>query len=86
MTVTALRKPSAAVVPYWDMLKKLSNPVKMELVALLSDSVAFGNVKAKEHELTEKEKDRLFESLCGCWVDAPDAERMHTNETYSSCL
>ena len=76
MTVTALRKPSAAVVPYWDMLKKLSNPVKMELVALLSDSVAFGNVKAKEHELTEEERKAGLMSLAGCWVGDPDAERM----------
>lgn len=77
MTTVALRKPSSASAPYWGMLKGLSKPVKIELVALLSDSVAFEDEVVEEPELTEEEKDRLFESLAGCWADDPeDAARM----------
>ena len=66
-----------ASAPYWGMLKGLSKPVKIELVALLSESVAFEDEATEEPELTEEEKDRLFESLAGCWADDPeDAARM----------
>ena len=66
-----------ASAPYWGMLKGLSKPVKIELVALLSESVAFEDEVAGEPELNEEEKDRLFESLAGCWADDPeDAARM----------
>ncbi len=39
MRTSLLRKPSAIAAPYWGMLKKLSNPIKLELVVLLSESM-----------------------------------------------
>lgn len=78
MATNVLRKPSVRTAPYWGMLRGLSNPVKLELVVLLSESLEDSVAAATdEAELTEDEKDRLFDSLCGCWADDPeDAARM----------
>ena len=80
MTANVLRKPSVSAAPYWGMLRGLSNPVKLELVVLLSESMEdWGKVATTDTPtpLTEEEKDRLFDSLCGCWADDPeDAARM----------
>ena len=78
MRTNVLRKPSVRTAPYWGMLRGLSNPVKLELVVLLSESLEDSVAAATdEAELTEEEKDRLFDSLCGCWADDPeDAARM----------
>lgn len=70
--------PSPISLRYWDMLKGLNDTVKMELVALLSNSVAYKKEEVVS-DLSEEEKDRRFSSLCGCWTDNPeDAERMET--------
>ena len=75
MTGNVLTPQSPISLKYWEMLKNLSDNVKMELVALLSSSIV--NKEVKEPELTEEEKDREFWSLCGCWKDDPeDAARM----------
>lgn len=59
------------------MLKGLSKPVKIELVALLSDSVAFEDEAVEEPELTEEERKEGLMSHAGCWADDPeDAARM----------
>lgn len=61
---------------YWDMLKDLSRPVKLELAAMLTASLAY-KVDMASGEMTKEEKDREFRSLCGCWKDDPeDAARM----------
>lgn len=76
MTGNVITPQSPISLKYWDMLKNLSDSVKMELVALLSSSIV-NKKEAKEPELTEEEKDREFWSLCGCWKDDPeDAARM----------
>lgn len=63
--------------PYWGILQGLSKPLKLELVVLLSESMTFGDDNATELEMTETSKDKLFESLCGCWASDPeDAARM----------
>ena len=55
------------------MLKGQYDTVKMELVALLSNSVVY----KVEFELSEEEKYRKFSALCGCRADNPeDAARM----------
>ena len=69
MNGTVLRKPSATSAPYWGMLRGLSRPVKLELVALLSDSLAFGDEETVEQELTEEERKDGLMSLAGCWAD-----------------
>ena len=75
MNGMTLNTPSPISLKYWDMLKSLSDTVKMELVAMLSNSVVYKE-KAEEPELTEEEKEKEFWSLCGCWKDDPDAAIM----------
>ena len=76
MNGRVLTTPSPVSLQYWDMLKGLNDTVKMELVALLSNSVVYKKESA-ESELSEDEKDRRFSSLCGCWADnLEDAARM----------
>ena len=76
MNGMSLTSPSPISLRYWDMLKSLSDTVKMELVAMLSTSVVNKEV-AEEPELTEEERKHELLSLAGCWADDPeDAERM----------
>ena len=76
MDGNVLSTQSPVALQYWNMLKNLSDNVKMELAAMLTTSLAYRDELA-EPELTEEEKDREFWSLCGCWKDAPgDAARM----------
>ena len=76
MNGTVLTPRSPISLQYWDMLKNLSDTVKMELVALLSTSVV-SKEEVNELEMTEEEKEKDFWSLCGCWADDPeDAARM----------
>ena len=78
MTGNVLRKPSAKTAPYWGMLRGLSTPMKLELLVLLSESMEENAANTtSEVELTEEDKDRLFDSLCGCWTTDPeDGARM----------
>ena len=77
-----LRKPSARTAPYWGMLRGLSNPVKLELVVLLSESMEETNEIAVPQEietpkLSKEERKRKLMALAGCWADDPeDAARM----------
>lgn len=76
MNGMSLTSPSPISLRYWDMLKSLSDTVKMELVAMLSTSVVNKEV-VEEPELTEEERKRELLSLAGCWADDPeDAARM----------
>ena len=76
MNGMSLTSPSPISLRYWDMLKSLSDTVKMELVAMLSTSVVNKEV-AEEPELTEEERKHELLSLAGCWADDPeDAARM----------
>ena len=76
MNGRAFTTPSAVSLQYWNMLKGLNDTVKMELVALLSNSVVYKK-ETVEPELSEEEKDRKFSSLCGCWADdLEDAAQM----------
>lgn len=76
MNGTVLTHHSPISLRYWEMLKGLSDSVKMELVALLSTSIV-NKDEVAESEMTDEEKEREFWSLCGCWKDDPeDAARM----------
>ena len=75
MNGTVLTPHSPISLRYWDMLKGLSDSVKMELVELLSASIV-SKEEATEPEMTDEEKDKDFWSLCGCWKDDPDAAVM----------
>ena len=37
-------------IPYWNILKNLSDNVKLELISLLSDSLLHREVKAKDYK------------------------------------
>ena len=75
MNGMSLNSPSPISLKYWDMLKSLSDTVKMELVAMLSNSVVYKE-KIEEPELTEEERKRDLLSLAGCWKDDPDGAIM----------
>lgn len=66
MRTSLLRKPSAIAAPYWGMLKKLSNPIKLELVVLLSESM-----EKLEDEPTsaEEEKGNTLDKGNGNWKE-----------------
>ena len=76
MNVRIMPTQSPISLRYWGMLKDLSDPVKMELVALLSTSIVSKEKEVVEPEMTEEEKEKEFWSLCGCWKDDPDAAIM----------
>lgn len=74
MRTSLLRKPSAIAAPYWGMLKKLSNPIKLELVVLLSESME----KLEDEPDSSKENDKaLLDSalakFSGDWGGDKDA-------------
>ena len=76
MNGMTLNTPSPISLKYWGMLKNLSDNVKLELVAMLSNAVVYKE-KVEEPELTEEERKRELLSLAGCWADDPeDAARM----------
>jgi len=57
MRTNVLRKPSARTAPYWGMLQGLSNPMKLELMVLLSESMENSvTAMTDETELTEEER------------------------------
>ena len=56
MRTSLLRKPSAIAAPYWGMLKKLSNSIKLELVVLLSESME----KLEDEPDSSKENDKAL--------------------------
>lgn len=74
MRTSLLRKPSAIAAPYWGMLKKLSNSIKLELVVLLSESME----KLEDEPDSSKENDKaLLDSalakFSGDWGGEKDA-------------
>ncbi len=73
-----MREPSPVAAPYWGKLSNLSDPVKLQLMVLLGESMKiYTDNTDEEHRLTEIEKERQFRSLRGCWADDPeDAARM----------
>lgn len=41
-------------IPYWNILKNLSDNVKLELISLLSDSLLHREVKAKDEHWADQ--------------------------------
>ena len=77
MDGNVLTTQSPVALQYWNMLKNLSDNVKMELAAMLTTSLAYREELAEPELTEEEEKDREFWSLCGCWKDdQEDAARM----------
>lgn len=65
-------------VPYWGMLKNLDDTVKLELIALLSDSVAHKPTvdDAEPYPLNKEERKSGLLSMAGCWKDDEDTDQM----------
>ena len=72
MTANVLRKPSAKTAPYWGMLRNLSNPVKLELVVLLSESME-DSVSAMTDETEERKVETDSNRLAGVLADRNNA-------------
>jgi len=49
---------------YWSMVKNMDNNLKLELVAMLVDSV-----RERPAVVDEEELERGFRSLAGCWAN-----------------
>jgi hypothetical protein len=49
---------------YWGLVKNMDDKLKLELVAMIVDSMR-GNTTGSD----EKELERGFRSLAGCWVN-----------------
>ena len=73
MKTTVRRKQ--AMVPtshYWNLVKDMDNGQKLELVAMLIDSVRLYPISSD----VEQERERGFRSLAGCWADDRDDDDM----------
>ncbi len=71
METNILGIASPDISKYWGMLKNLDDSAKLELIALLSNSVVY----KKTSDLIETNKDKRKKnlmSLAGCWSDEPD--------------
>ena len=74
-TVASLNNKLASKVPHWHEIETLSKEDKIDVIALLSMSIA--NV-----EEAEKPKDRtqeMIERCCGSWVGEQSAKEIIAN-------
>ncbi len=55
-------------VPYWGLLKNLSDTAKLELIARLSDSIA--------HKTDAGDSAHWADCFCGLWRDSRSAEEI----------
>ena len=80
MTTTVLRKPSPASAMYVDMMKGVSDAVKLEVATFLLASLAYKDDAVETPPpppLSEEERKAGLMSLAGCWTVNPmDAARM----------
>ena len=69
---------SPSLLKYWGMLKNLDDAEKLELIALLSNSVVYKN-RQDLLKVSKEERKRNLMSLAGCWADNPvDAANMES--------
>ena len=59
------------IMHYWDMVKDMDNSLKLELIAMLINSVRMNPMP-----IDEEERERGFRSLAGCWVNDQDDDDM----------
>ncbi len=52
------------IMHYWGMVKDMDNDLKLELIAMLINSV-----RMHPSPSDEEERERGFRNLAGCWVD-----------------
>ena len=58
------------IMHYWGMVKDMDNSLKLELIAMLINSVRMNPMPSDE------ERERGFRSLAGCWINDQDDDDM----------
>ena len=59
------------IMHYWGMVKDMDNSLKLELIAMLINSVRMNPMPSDEEE-----RERGFRSLAGCWINDQDDDDM----------
>lgn len=75
MNIVALSNRLASKVPHWHELEKLSKEDKIEVIALLSMSIA----NAEEIKTPADRTKEMVERCCGSWVGEQSAEDIIAN-------
>lgn len=76
MNTTALNNRLTSRIPYWGELVRLSKEDKINVIAMLSLSIAETSEKeASKHDKTQEMIDRC----CGSWVGEQTAEEIIAN-------
>ena len=75
MNMVALSNRLASKVPHWHELEKLSKEDKIDVIALLSMSIA----NAEEIKKPENRTKEMIERCCGSWVGEQSAEDIIEN-------
>lgn len=75
MNMVALSNRLARKVPHWHELEMLSKEDKIEVIALLSMSIANAEEKEKPKDRTRE----MIEHCCGSWVGEQSAEEIIAN-------
>ncbi len=75
MNMVALNNRLASKVPYWHELETLSKDDKIEIIALLSMSIA----NAEEADKPKDRTQEMIERCCGSWAGEQSAEDIIAN-------
>ncbi len=59
------------IMHYWGIVKDIDNSLKLELIAMLINSMRMNPMPSDEEE-----RERGFRSLAGCWVNDQDDDDM----------
>lgn len=75
MNLVALNNKLASKVPHWHELEMLSKEDKIDVIALLSMSIA----NAEDTETKKNRTQEMIERCCGSWVGEQSAEDIIAN-------
>ena len=75
MDMVALNNRLASKVPHWHELEMLSKEDKIDIIALLSMSIA----NAEDTEMPRDRTQEMIERCCGSWVGEQSAEDIIAN-------
>lgn len=75
MNMTALNNRLASKIPHWHEIEALSKEDKIDIIALLSMSIANMDEKGNMNDRTQE----MVEHCCGSWVGEQSAEEIIAN-------
>ena len=75
MNIAALNNRLASKVPHWHELEMLSKEDKIDVIALLSMSIA----NTEDKETSKDRTQEMIERCCGSWVGEQSAEDIIAN-------